>query len=141
MDYLSPEMVPRSRSGSRKGKGRAQDLVVDDDGGRATRVIEAHDYEAYQEPEYLTVRRHSARTRSVDGQERGEEGGRVMYDGREDLEMGREGVVGNRNGVGVVELENAGAAYPPVSEEDAEERRIKEVGFSRFLICWSFNAV
>ena len=44
MDYLSPDRAPPSRTGSSKGKGRA----VDD--GQAL--------DGYEEPEYLTVRRH-----------------------------------------------------------------------------------
>jgi hypothetical protein len=46
--------------------------------------------------------------------------------------------VGNREGLGVMELEN-GAAYPPVSEEDAEERRIKDVStaYNRGIVCSS----
>lgn len=115
MDYLSPDMAPSSRTGSRKGKGRA----VDD--GEALG--------GYEEPEYLTVRRHNSRTRSVDGHEV-RDGREVEYTGREDLEMGMQGLVGNRDGVGVVDLENAGSAYPPVSEEDAEERRIKDVSLA-----------
>lgn len=98
MDYLSP--APRSGSSSLKGKGRAQD---DKEYG-------------YEEPEYLTVRRSNSRTRN------GQHGERDGYE-EGDLEMG----VGNRSGVGVGELDGGGGAYPPVSEEDAEERRIKDV--------------
>jgi hypothetical protein len=107
MDYLSPAMAPRSGS-SNKGKGRAQDDEP---------VREGQGY-GYEEPEYLTVRRSNSRTRSTNGQHRERDG----YE-EGDLEMG----VGNRNGVGVGELEGGAGAYPPVSEEDAEERRIKDV--------------
>ena len=121
VEYLSPDMAPPlSRPGSRKGKGRAMDDARDGGNGEGTY--------GYEEPEYLTVRRHAQRTRSADGQESQHDamGG---YSGRGDLEVAIQGAVGNRNGVGVVDLESAGAAYPPVSEEDAEERRIKDVSF------------
>jgi hypothetical protein len=116
MDYLSPNA---QRSSSDKGKGRSLDVEEDPFG-----------YEAYQEPEYLTVRPHAQRNRSGESERpfmaSDEEPRRGTYQPHQgDLEMGMDSV-GNREGLGVMELEN-GAAYPPVSEEDAEERRIKDV--------------
>lgn len=120
MDHLTPNMAPQ-RSESSKGKGRAQEE-------EQARSDEAYGYEAYREPEYLSVRPHPQRTRSGEFQQPlypdVEPRGGTYQQRHNDLEMGMDSV-GNRNGVGAMELGNA--AYPPVSEEDAEERRIKEV--------------
>lgn len=128
MDYLSPNA---QRSSSDKGKGRSLDVEEDPFG-----------YEAYQEPEYLTVRPQAQRNRSGESERpfiaSDEEPRRGTYQPHQgDLEMGMDSV-GNREGLGVVELEN-GAAYPPVSEEDAEERRIKDVStaYNRGIVCSS----
>lgn len=120
MDYLSPNA---QRSNSGKGKGRSLDVETDGSFG----------YEAYQEPEYLTVRPHPQRNRSGESERPlvfpDEEPRGGTYERQQgDLEMGMD-TIGNREGPGAMELGN-GAAYPPVSEEDAEERRIKEVSIA-----------
>ena len=123
MDYLSPHTAPQ-RSNSNKGKGRSLD--IEEDG--------AYGYEAYQEPEYLTVRPHPQRNRSGESERPlvypDDEPRRGTYEQPQgDLEMGMDSV-GNREGLGAMELGNGAGVYPPVSEEDAEERRIKEVSMA-----------
>ncbi|KAJ9093879.1 hypothetical protein QFC21_006252 [Naganishia friedmannii] len=141
-----------SAPGSSDGQQQQQGYDQDQDQERGAG---GYGYEAqYQEPEYLTVEpsSHSRGTRrpvsSGDNYDRhqhhhrNERHERGTYDSRgtDDPELGQidggggaggSAGIGNQQGLGVSELGaaavgSAGGAYPPVSEEEAEERRIQE---------------
>ncbi|KAJ9117410.1 hypothetical protein QFC24_006506 [Naganishia onofrii] len=149
MATLEPERSTSRGSGSRKGKERAilSAPPLGSNDGQPQQHQQGYDQERaeygyetqYQEPEYLTVdqpvprrplssgdsydrRQHQHQQRNYDNEQRG------TYDSRgmDDPELGG---VGNQQGLGVEDLSpavGATGAYPPVSEEEAEERRIQE---------------
>lgn len=158
MATLEPERSTSRGSGSRKGKERAilSAHPLGSDDGQPQQHQQGYDQERaeygyetqYQEPEYLTVdqpvprrplssgdsydrRQHQHQQhqqRHYDNEQRG------TYDSRgmDDPELGG---VGNQQGLGVEDLSpavGATGAYPPVSEEEAEERRIQEVCYFSF---------
>ncbi|KAJ9114041.1 hypothetical protein QFC22_005861 [Naganishia vaughanmartiniae] len=149
MATLEPERSTSRGSGSRKGKERA----ISSTAPGFNHEQQGYDQEqeqgyGYQEPEYLTVHdsnnaqgphrpispRDSYNPHVHRDHVHKEQHERGPYDSRrmDDPELGGAGV-GNQQGLGVEDLSSAAAggeliagAYPPVSEEEAEERRIQE---------------